>query len=95
MEHEAAMRDALSEDSDIELGFQGESPPMPVHSLKLKLASSVLKHLINDVMDDKIVSAAAARRQGDAHGQTSPILKACIAWLHRSSSRQRPHACCR
>ena len=67
----------VSEDSDIELRFQqqGERPPMPVHSQKLKLASSVFKHLINNVMEDRILSAAPTRRHEGTQGQALPILE--------------------
>ena len=62
MEHETTLRDALSEDGDIELRFQG-GHSIPVHSMKLKLASPVLKDLISAVLDDEIASAAAKRRR--------------------------------
>ena len=62
---ESALREALSEDSDLELHFQCEQS-IPVHSLKLKLASSVLKALLNDVMDGQIASAAKRRKTADA-----------------------------
>ena len=76
MEHAAALRDALAEDGDIELRFQG-GHSIPVHSLKLKLASSVLKDMITAVLDDQIASAAAKRRKtaeygGRAAGQDMP-----------------------
>ena len=71
MEHVAALRDALSEDGDIELRFQG-GHSIPVHSLKLKLASSVLKDLITDVLDDLIASLAAKRRR-TAEGGSSAV----------------------
>ena len=55
MEHETALRAALSEDGDIELRFQsGHS--IPGHSLKLKLTSSVLKDMITATLDDTIRS---------------------------------------
>ena len=62
---ESALREALSEDSDLELRFLG-GQSIPVHSLKLKLASSVLKALLNDVMDGQIASAAKRRKTADA-----------------------------
>ena len=71
MEHVAALRDALSEDGDIELRFQG-GHSIPVHSLKLKLASSVLKGLITAVLDDLIASLAAKRRR-TAEGGSSAV----------------------
>ena len=62
MEHEISLRDALSDDGDLELRFQcGQS--IPVHGLKMKLASTVLKGLITAVLDDLIASAAAKRRR--------------------------------
>ena len=78
MEHVTALREALSEDGDIELRFQcGQS--IPVHSQKLKLASSVLKDMITAVLDDQIASAAAKRRKtaegGSAAGQDMPYVQ--------------------
>ena len=60
----------------MELRFQG-GHSIPVHSLKLKLASSVLKDMITAVLDDQIASAAAKRRKtaeygGRAAGQDMP-----------------------
>ena len=69
MEHEISLRDALSDDGDLELRFQG-GHSMPVHGLKLKLASSVLKDLITAVLDDLIATAAAKRRR-TAEGSSS------------------------
>ena len=62
MEHESSLRVALSDDGDLELRFQGRHS-FPVHSQKLKLASSVLKGLITAVLEDLIASAAAERRR--------------------------------
>ena len=80
MEHEAALRDALSEDGDIELRFQG-GHSIPVHSFKLKLASPVLKDMISAVLEDQIASAAAKRRKiaegGSAAGQDMPHVQVC------------------
>ena len=80
MEHETSLRDALSYDGDLELRFQnGEA--IPIHSQKLKLASSVLRDLITAVLDDLIASSAAKRRR-TAEGSSNvtdqqqlPILK--------------------
>ena len=65
MQTEIALREALSEDSDIDLRFLG-GQSIPVHSLKLKLASSVMKALLNDVMDGQIASAAKRRKTAAA-----------------------------
>ena len=78
MEYETALRDALTEDGDIELRFQsGHS--IPVHSLKLKLASSVLEDMITAVLEDQIASAAAKVRKtadgGSAVGQDMPYVQ--------------------
>ena len=71
MDHETPLRDALSDDADLELRFQcGQS--LPVHSRKLKLASSVLKGLITAVLDDLIASSAAKRRR-IAEGSLSSV----------------------
>ena len=70
MDHSNALREALSDDGDIELRFQG-GHSIPVHSLKLKLASSVLKDLINATLDDQIASAAAKRRKTADGGRTA------------------------
>ena len=85
MEHATALREALSEDGDIELRFQcGNS--IPVHSLKLKLASPVLKDLITAVLDDQIASAAAKRRRtadgGSTAGQDMPHVQVSIEAIH-------------
>lgn len=77
MQIESTLRDALYEDSDLELCFQG-GQSIPVHSLKLKLASSVLKALLNDVMDGQIASAAKRRKATEASSrceQTMPSLQ--------------------
>ena len=91
MEHASALIEALSEDGDIELRFQG-GHSIPVHSLKLKLASSVLKDMITAVLDDQIASAAAKRRktaEGDsAAGQDLPYMQVCIEY----STLQNQHA---
>ena len=81
MEHETALRAALSEDGDIELRFQsGHS--IPVHSLKLKLTSSVLKDMITATLDDQIASAAAKRWKaadgGSAAGPDMPFVQVSL-----------------
>ena len=69
MEHETLLREALSDDGDLELRFQcGQS--LPVHGVKLKLASPVLKGLISAVLDDLIASAAAKRRRIEDGGSS-------------------------
>ena len=70
MEHAAALREALSENGDIELRFQG-GHSIPVHSLKLKLASSFLNEMITATLDDQIASAAAKRRKTADGGSTA------------------------
>ena len=81
MEHAAALRERLSKDGDIELRFLG-GQSIPVHSQKLKLASSVLNDMIAAVMDDQIASAAAKRRktadEGSAAGQDMPYVQVSI-----------------
>ena len=63
------LREALSDDGDLELRFQcGQS--LPVHGLKLKLASPVLKGLISAVLDDLIATAAAKRRRMEDGGSS-------------------------
>ena len=69
--HEAALRDALSDDGDLELRFQG-GQSLPVHSQKLKLASTVLKDLITSVLDD-MIAASAAKRRRTAEGSSCVI----------------------
>ena len=88
MDHEASLRAALSDDADLELRFQcGRS--LPVHSLKLKFASSILKGLISAVMEDVIASSAAKRRRTAEDGSSSvaeqqelPSLKVSSWSLH-------------
>ena len=79
--HEIALRDALSDDGDLELRFQcGQS--LPVHSQKLKLASSVLKGLITAVLDDLIATSAAKRRrtvEGSSSVEELPGVKVSLA----------------
>ena len=84
MDHAVALREALSEDGDIELRFQG-GHSIPVHSLKLKLASSVLKDMITATLDDQIASAASKRRKtadgsctAGSAGQDMPCLQVSI-----------------
>ena len=69
MEHDTSLRDALSYDGDLELRFQG-GEAIPVHSQKLKLASTVLRDVIIAVLDDLIASSAAKRRK-TAEGSSS------------------------
>ena len=75
------MRDALTEDGDIELRFQG-GHSIPVHSQKLKLASSVLKDMITAVLEDQIASAAAKRRKTaegcSAAGEDMPYVQVSV-----------------
>ena len=81
------LREALSDDGDLELRFQcGQS--LPVHGLKLKLASSVLKGLISAVLDDLIASAAAKRRRM-ADGGSSVTDQQELPCLHVSHSSSR------
>ena len=78
MEHETLLREALSDDGDLELRFQcGQS--LPVHGVKLKLASPVLKGLISAVLDDLIASAAAKRRRIEDGGSSVTISRNCHA----------------
>ena len=81
MEHAAALREGLSKDGDIELRFQG-GHSIPVHSQKLKLASSVLNDVITATLDEQIASAAAKRRKtaegGSTAGQELPHVQVSI-----------------
>ena len=70
MEHEASLLAVLSDDGDMELRFHG-GEAIPVHSQKLKLASSVLKGTITAVLDDLIASSAAKRRRTAEGGSSS------------------------
>ena len=70
MEYAAALREGLSKNGDMELRFQG-GHSIPVHSLKLRLASSVLNDMLTDVLDDQIASAAAKRRKTAEGGSTA------------------------
>ena len=75
MEYEQLLCDALSDWGDLELRFAaGRS--FCVHALKLALASPVLRALMDDVMDDQIITAAKRRKaaEGTAAGQL-PSLK--------------------
>ena len=81
MEHATALRKALSGGGDIELRFQG-GHSIPVHSQKLKLASSVLNDVITATLDEQIASAAAKRRKtaegGSTAGQELPHVQVSI-----------------
>ena len=86
MDHEISLHDALSADGDLELRFQcGQS--IPVHSLKLKLASSVLKAVLIDVMDDQIASAQP-RKLLEASGSCERALPGL-----QVGARDRPESC--
>ena len=97
MEHAATLREALSEDADIELRFQG-GHSFPVHSLKLKLASSVLKDMITAVLDDQIAAAAAKRRKnaeygGRVAGQDMPQVQVSQKTAYARSARPVRRLC--
>ena len=83
MEHTTALRKRLSKDGDIELRFQG-GHSIPVHSLKLKLASSVLDEMITATLEDQIATAAAKRRKtadgGSTAGQDMPYVQVSIGY---------------
>ena len=90
MEHERALREAISENGDMELRFQG-GLSIPVHSQKLKFASSVLKDMITATLEDQIASAAAKKRKtaewGSAAGQEMPYVQ--VSWQEGI-----PYRCC-
>ena len=79
------MREGLSKNDDMELRFQG-GHSIPVHSQKLKLASSVLNDMLTATLDDQIASAAAKRRKtaegGSAAGQDMPYVQ--VSWHSRA-----------
>ena len=81
MEYETALRERLSKDGDLLLHFQGGLYSVPVHSQKLKLASSFFAEVITSVLEDPIAEATAKRRKtsegdGAATGQQDmPILQ--------------------
>ena len=85
MEHATALREGLSKNDDMELRFQG-GHSIPVHSQKLKLASSVLNDMLTASLDDQIASAAAKRRKtaegGSAAGQDMPYVQ--VSWHSRA-----------
>ena len=95
MQIENALREALSEDGDLELRFLG-GQSMPVHSLKLKLASSVLKALLNDVMDCQIASAAKRRKLLEASSclceEAMPSLQVGVGTVYVLLTGQSPLA---
>ena len=84
MEHASALLEALSEDGDMELRLQG-GRSIPVHSMKLKFASSVLKDVITATLDDQIATASAKRRKtadgGSAAGQDMPYVQVSILYM--------------
>ena len=93
METETLLRDALSDDGDLELRFQG-GEAIPIHSQKLKLASTVLKDTITAVLDDLIASASAKRRR-TAEG-SSGVAEQCElpnlqVSLHASAGQVTPY----
>ena len=80
MDVETLLRDALLVDGDLELRFQG-GEAIPVHSMKLKLASSVFRDAITAVLDDQIASSAAKRRrteEGSSCIEELPSLKVSL-----------------
>ena len=68
MEYETALRERLSKDGDLLLHFQGGLYSIPVHSQKLKLASSLFAEVITSVLDDPIAEATGKRRKIYAEG---------------------------
>ena len=70
MEYEELLRDALSSWGDLDLRFS-DGKSFCVHGLKLALASSVLRALMDDVLDDQLASAAKRRKASD--GATGPL----------------------
>ena len=75
MKYEQQLRDALSKRGDLELQF-ADGHTIAAHSFKLAMASTVLSALMDDVMDDQIITAAKRRKaaEGTAAGQL-PSLK--------------------
>ena len=89
MDIETLLRDALLVDGDLELRFQG-GEAIPVHSQKLKLASSVLRGAIAAVLDEQIASSAAKRRrtgEGSSSIEELPSLKVSLTAGIRLSCR--------
>ena len=81
MEYEQLLRDALSDWGDLELRF-ADGRTFCVHALKLALASSVLRALMDDVLDDQIITAKRRKAaEGTAAGQL-PSLK--VEPLHQA-----------
>ena len=74
MESEALLRDALSDWGDLELRF-ADGRSFCVHALKLELASTVLRALMDDVMGEQICSAARQRKAFGAAGGLLPRLQ--------------------
>ena len=70
----------LEHKNDLELRFEtGEN--IPVHSLRLSLASTVFRDILDDVLEDQIESAKSSkRRRGDGSSDISqkPHIKVII-----------------
>ena len=93
MEHEIALRDTLSANGNLELRFRG-GQSIRVHSRELKLASSVLKALLNDVMDDQIALAASQRKISGASSGEGDMPSLHVGWWRLrifSYSLANPH----
>ena len=72
------LRAALEHKSDLELRFES-GQNVPVHSVRLSLNSSVIRSLLDDVMEDQMESAKRKRVDEDSSYCTrSPHIKVLL-----------------
>ena len=64
------LRSILEYRSDMDLIFEG-GQSTPAHSLKLSIASSVLRDLLDDILDDQIESTKSSKRRRSDEASTS------------------------
>ena len=88
MGHEHRLREALSSWGDLELRFTA-GPSICVHSVKLALASSVLRALMDDVIDDQLASAKRRKASDGTAAEQMPSLKVGPLSLHECCHYER------
>ena len=93
---------ALGHKSDLELRLENGTN-IPAHSLKLSLASTVFRDILDDVLEDQIESAKSAKRRraddGSSDVKHCPHIKVDTLFTRCMSAvicslKIRPHASC-
>ena len=88
MGYEQRLREALLSWGDLELRFTA-GPSICVHSVKLALASSVLRALMDDVIDDQLASAKRRKASDGTAAEQMPSLKVGPLSLHECCHYER------